>query len=287
VFAALDHAVIAVRELDAAADAYASLLGRRPSWRGEHAGLGTANALFRLANGYLELLAPRSDERFGAELRARIERDGEGLFALALATDDAAACAGALRARGIAAVGPIEGEGEDAASGAKRRWLHALMPEADLRGLFVFAIEHLSPADALRPAQAVGEEAACVSAFDHVVVRTSDPEASIALWRDRLGVRLALDRTFEERGVRLIFFRLGGVTIEFAARLGEGEPGGQEHDRLWGLAWQAPDVDGARARLARAGFDVSEVRPGNKPGTRVCTVRAGTCGVPTLIIGPD
>jgi hypothetical protein len=33
-----------------------------------------------------------------------------------------------------------------------------------------------------------------------------------------------------------------------------------------------------------AGIDVSEVRTGRKPGTRVMTVRSGTCGIPTLLV---
>ena len=48
-----------------------------------------------------------------------------------------------------------------------------------------------------------------------------------------------------------------------------------------------PDVQRARERLARAGFEVSETRPGHKEGTRVCTVRRETHGVPTLVLGPE
>jgi hypothetical protein len=44
------------------------------------------------------------------------------------------------------------------------------------------------------------------------------------------------------------------------------------------------DIDATRARLAAAGLDVSEVRAGRKPGTRVMTVRDGTCGVRTLML---
>jgi hypothetical protein len=47
------------------------------------------------------------------------------------------------------------------------------------------------------------------------------------------------------------------------------------------------DPRAARERVAAAGFDVSELRRGNKAGTSVCTVRSETCGVPTLLIGPD
>jgi hypothetical protein len=32
------------------------------------------------------------------------------------------------------------------------------------------------------------------------------------------------------------------------------------------------------------GLDVSEVRTGRRPGTRVMTVKSGTSGVPTLLI---
>jgi hypothetical protein len=45
-----------------------------------------------------------------------------------------------------------------------------------------------------------------------------------------------------------------------------------------------PDAEAARARLLAAGLDVSEVRAGRKPGTRVLTLRGGTCGVPTLLL---
>ena len=37
---------------------YVALLGRGPSWHGRHPAFGTRNVLFRLANTYVELLAP-------------------------------------------------------------------------------------------------------------------------------------------------------------------------------------------------------------------------------------
>jgi hypothetical protein len=49
-------------------------------------------------------------------------------------------------------------------------------------------------------------------------------------------------------------------------------------------AWERTTT--TRARLGAAGIDVSEVRTGRKPGTRVATVRNGTCGVPTLLVQP-
>jgi hypothetical protein len=58
--AAVDHVILAVADLEVATAAYAALLGRAPSWRGVHPGLGTRNAIFRLDNTYVELPRRRS-----------------------------------------------------------------------------------------------------------------------------------------------------------------------------------------------------------------------------------
>ena len=44
--------------------------------------------------------------------------------------------------------------------------------------------------------------------------------------------------------------------------------------------------DAAHARMKEAGLDVSSVRDGHKPGTRVMSVTGDPLGVPTLIIQP-
>jgi len=53
---------------------------------------------------------------------------------------------------------------------------------------------------------------------------------------------------------------------------------------LWGMTWRVADADATRERLTQSGVDVSEVRSGRKPGTRVMSVRSSTCGVPTLLL---
>jgi catechol 2,3-dioxygenase-like lactoylglutathione lyase family enzyme len=138
----------------------------------------------------------------------------------------------------------------------------------------VLAVER-SDASALRGA--APEAPAAPHALDHVVVRTSSPDAAIALYGEGLAIRLALDRVFKD--TRMLFFRVGGVTLEVvqdAAR--------DETDQLWGLAYRVRDIDAAHLQLTEAGFSPTPVRDGNKPGTRVFTLREGTCGVPTLIL---
>ena len=289
--ARLDHVILAVEDADAAARSYARLLGRSPAWRGEHPGAGTANALFRLENTYLELLAPAGDGPTGAALRAWLAARGEGLLGLAFGADDAAACREWLAARGLEP-GPLErGMGRDVESGAFREWLRVPLPLGRTRGVLLFAIEHLAPPELLPLVPPRGDASGAVYALDHAVLRSPDPEAARALYGEGLGLRLALDREFPEFGARLLFFRVGGVTVEIAAELAsearsEAKPSEVDRDRLFGLSWRVRDADAARARLAAAGFDVSAVRSGRRPGTRVLSVRDGTHGVPTLLLEP-
>jgi catechol 2,3-dioxygenase-like lactoylglutathione lyase family enzyme len=290
-----DHAVIAVRDLTAATERMEALLGRPASWRGIHPEAGTANALFRLENCYLELLAPEGAGPIGAQVEAALALRGDGMLAFAFGTADVAAAAATLRARGIDVAEPQPGEGRGAPAGAAapgaveseavRHWSSVLLPPDAARGIPVLVLQHRSPLELLPVTDPVAGADAAVAALDHAVVISDDPGASAAFYDATLGLRLALDREFPKRGLRLIFFRVGGVTVEVAGPI-EAKPDSDVGDRFGGLSYRVPNVDAIRARLLAADFDVSEVRDGNKPGTRVCTVRSGTCGVPTLLLEP-
>jgi catechol 2,3-dioxygenase-like lactoylglutathione lyase family enzyme len=287
----VDHVVVAVRDLAAASATYERLLGLRPSWRGVHPGFGTANTLFRLANTYLELLAPSGEGLVADALRAYLDDCGDGPLALAFGTADARAAAASLRAHGMPAPDPSDESGREISTDKERKWLRFSLPIERTRGVALMVVQHLSPPDALPAAAASGTPESTVSAIDHVVIMTASAEGVISLYGDMLGLRLALDRTFEPRKLRLVFFRVGGLTVECAAPLaGESTLGAPaptaDHDRFWGISYRVPDIDAARERLSRAGVDVSEVRTGMKPGTRVCTVRSQTHGVATLLLGP-
>ena len=164
-----------------------------------------------------------------------------------------------------------------------RRWSSVLLPLSATRGLPLLVIEHRSPVSALPLRGPEGSADAAIGAVDHVVVMSGDLAASRAVYGDSLELRLALDRGFEERGLQILFFRVGGVTVEVVGPL-KAAAAAASDDRFGGLAYRVADVDAARARLAATGFDVSPTRHGYKPGTRVCSVRSGTCAVPTLLL---
>ena len=99
-------------------------------------------------------------------------------------------------------------------------------------------------------------------------------------------MRLALDREFPDRHLRLLFFRSGGITLEYASPLPAATDRTAE-DRIHGVSYRVTDLAARRERLLAAGVDVSELRPGMRPGTTVATVRSGTAGVPTLLLQVD
>ena len=300
-----------VPELNAAVRQYARLLGRTPSWRGEQPAAGTENSLFRLGNAALEIVAPTAAGPSGlAEARSpsvssaphawtadslneRLNTEGEGLLALVLGTEDVEAFRAELLERGLHPT-PVEKQiDRDVESGAFREWRRVALSLETTRGVPLCAVENISPEDVVPMAAPLAEENESVFALDHTVVQTRDADATRSLYGDGLGLRLALERDFPQWGSRLQFFRVGGVTIEVAARYGDRNASESvaadapaDRDRLWGLCWRVPNAVAARERMKGVGFDVSEVRDGRKAGTRVFSVRDGTCGVPTLVIEP-
>jgi catechol 2,3-dioxygenase-like lactoylglutathione lyase family enzyme len=103
--AGIDHVVIAVRDLDRAQETY-TRLGFTLTPRGFHT-LGSANHCIMFGSDYVELLAlPRQHPamRYYADFLAR----GEGLAAVALASDDADAAHAELGADGIEADPPLD-----------------------------------------------------------------------------------------------------------------------------------------------------------------------------------
>lgn len=116
--------------------------------------------------------------------------------------------------------------------------------------------------------------------LDHVVVLTGDVDVAAANLGARLGLELRLDRTIEATGFRALFFRCGDAVVEVIAPAERAA----RPDTFGGIAWRVPDLEATRERIMTLGVDVSEVRTGRKPGTRVATVRDPGLATPTLLI---
>lgn len=117
---------------------------------------------------------------------------------------------------------------------------------------------------------------------DHLVLRTDDAQACIALFADELGIRLALDKTVPEWGGRMLFFRAGQLTLEVI----ESDRDTAGGNYFWGIAYQCRNIVETVQALAQRGVALSDIRTGRKPGTRVATIKSHCLGIPTLLIEP-
>lgn len=254
-----DHVVIAVRDIAAGVAAYETLLGRGAADVREADGVATA--VIVLDNIAVELMAPVGESDGARRLRAALD-SGEGLKSLVFAARDLDGLHRRAERVGLAPGDMVQRDAYRSFRANTER----------THGARLFFLQREAP---LTPSP---HTHAGVAGLDHIVIRTPDAERAAALYGARLGLDMRLDR--DVRGARLMFFRCGDAIVEVI------EDKSLDQDSLWGLSWRVTDADAARARLATAGVNVSEVRPGMKPGTRVFTVRDGTCGIPTLMIAP-
>jgi catechol 2,3-dioxygenase-like lactoylglutathione lyase family enzyme len=278
VITGLDHIVILVSDIAAGIAAYETLFARTPSWR--NTGDGAERVLFTLDNMTLELMSPHGDGATADRIRAVIAAQGEGLASICFRTGDIARMHRRLDRLTLRPEPVAEVESRDEVSNATLSWKRTRAATEATRGVRLFFLELAKE----RPLS-VRSTVASITALDHVVISTADPERAAALYGARLGLDMALDRSHPDWG-RLMFFRCGDLIVEVVQRAGKDALKDRAHDRLYGLSWRAADIDATRARLAAAGVEVSEVRAGRKPGTRVLTVRSGTCGIPTLLVQP-
>jgi len=269
-----DHVVVLANEIEAAITAYQTLFARAPSWR--YDGEGARRALFTLDNMTLELVAPDGDGASGDLVRNVLAAQGEGLASICFRTNDIAKMHRRLDRLTLKPEPVSDAESRDVTTGAVMAWKRTRAATDMTRGVRIFFLELAKE----RPLS-VRTGPTSITAMDHVVIGTADPERTAALYGARLGLDMALDRSHPEWG-RLMFFRCGDVVVEVAHK--PGKESADAPDRLRGICWRVADVDATRARLIESGVDVSEARPGRKPGTRVMTVRNGTCGVPTLLV---
>jgi catechol 2,3-dioxygenase-like lactoylglutathione lyase family enzyme len=233
--------------------------------------------LFTLDNMTLELMSPSGDGAIADRIRSVVTEQGEGLASICFRTGDIAKMHRRLDRLTLKPEPVAEVESRDATSGATLSWKRTRAATEATRGVRLFFLELAKE----RPLS-VRTAVASITALDHVVIATADPERAAALYGARLGLDMALDRSHPDWG-RLMFFRCGDLIVEIVHRPKDAVVD-KAHDRLWGLSWRVADIEATRARLASAGVDVSDVRAGRKPGTRVLTVRNGTCGIPTLLV---
>ena len=276
----LDHVLIVCTSIDEGEDTYTALLGREPDWRSSDPG-GSSTVIFQMENMALEIMAPHGGGPLARRLHTMMEQEGSGLKSLIFASDNLADDRAMFDRRALKPDEIAAGESTSPYSGTARYWSRFRLDEQATHGVRIFALTRKAPDPmAYKP---LGPNT--VTGLDHVVINTANPDRAAALYGARLGLRMALDRTNPDWDKRLMFFRIGGLTVELAHKLSAGT--GNQPDKLWGLTWKTPDIEAMHARLMAAKLAVTSIRAGRRAGTKVFSVREGTMGVPTLVISAD
>jgi catechol 2,3-dioxygenase-like lactoylglutathione lyase family enzyme len=274
VISGIDHVVVLVDDIKLASASCQTLLARAPAW--QNSGDGADRVLFTLENMTLELMAPSGFSVAADRIRNVIKIWGEGLASICFRVADIAKIHRRLDRVALKPDSVTEVESRDSGSGAVLHWKRTRATTELTRGVRMFFLELAGE----RPISVTTADAPILG-LDHVVVSTENPERAAALYGARLGLDMALDRSHQEWG-QLMFFRCGDLIVEVVKRPVAGND--KANDKLWGLSWRVADIEAVRARLLVSGIDVSEVRAGRKPGTRVMSVRSGTCGIHTLLL---
>ena len=279
--AGLDHVALVVRDLDAAVDGHTRMLGVTPNWIGR--GGGVRQAWFQFPNMALDLISPEGEGPFADLMRAHLDAHGEGQWAVAFTAADVEAFATLLTRRGIKASPPRPSR-TVADDGATRTWVGSTLDPAATGGLQMLLMAPQATPFPLSEPTGPG----AIAKLDHVVIGTGNVDRALGVYGAKLGLDLRLDRDNPQWNARQLFFRCGDAVVEMGAKIGEPSLEGlAKPDRFGGLAWRVVNPEAAQARIAAAGFGVSEVRPGRKPGTKVFTVRDAPAGVPTIMLSAE
>lgn len=213
----LDHIVLAVHDLSAAAERWRAL-GFTVSPPGLHSAyLGTGNHTVMLEDDYIELLGVLNSTDFNRPTRDFLDR-GEGLERLAMRGIDAQRAVQALHAAGVAGTGPFEfrrpvslpGGGESEAAFRIFSWPDLPAPG----GVRVFACQHLTRDTVWLPELTSHPNGA--RALERVEIRADDPEAEARTLAEMLGLDLSREEdggwrvTMRPRGADIVFRPLSG-----------------------------------------------------------------------------
>jgi catechol 2,3-dioxygenase-like lactoylglutathione lyase family enzyme len=255
-----DHILLKVSDLSKAKDDHHSLFGTAPAWEGTLD--GSAACLFEFQNTAFVLAQSETSE---------------GLGSICFQVDDIKRMSRRLSRlqmpeAGLETIIPPS----EAADSTKTRVARSIDPEVTNAIPLSFTTYHGAQIS-LRQQDVTG--------IDHVVIATTNPDRGAALFGARLGLDMRVNLKRPDWGAHLMFFKCGDAVIELVHRLGEGDTSTDSSpDTFYGLSWRVKDATLTHARLSRAGFDLTEVKDGRRPGTKIFSVLNRTAGVPTVVL---
>jgi len=237
--------------------------------------LGFKSSVFQLLNSEVHLLSIIADAKNVYENSFNYEHKNESIFAICLGSNDFLNDYKKFSELGLNPSKITYGfhEDRDKVKHEIKFFSFPINKTCDLRILISEASE-IQIRD-------FGEDV--VTKINQVVVYASEMESLKELFESKLGVRLALDKEFDfgQGKIRMMFFRIGDVTIEIVEDMKINK------NSYSGIGWHCDSIILNHKRFSERGFNISPIRKGRKEGTLVSTIKDAPLSVPTIIIGPD
>jgi glyoxalase-like protein len=273
----IDHAVVVVKDLDAAAETW-KRLGFTLSPRGTHsAKMGSGNYTIMLDPDYVELLGILAETDHNAPTRAFLAQRGEGIERIAFTAVDSTAGAEEIRARGYEPVGPVDFERpvpmpDGSLSAAKFRVFQWPVAEAP-GGVRIFACQHKTRETVWIPE--LMRHANAAKRLQQALIVTSEP-AEDAAHLSRL-----IDRDGRREADGAVMVPSGGDRADFVFLTRE-----QLAARYPGVSLQGlPKRGGAGLVFASSDLSATETAlasAGTRCGHAICVAPASATG--TLLV---
>ena len=159
------------------------------------------------------MIAVDDDGPLAETVNEHLEKNGESVFGLALETDDIEMAKKELSASFNTDLEISDGKGVNNISNEERHWRNIFIPRKFSRGIFTLLIQHTK---GNLPKHEISDESS-ISRMDHVVINSNDPDGLVDLYKEKYGIRLALDQFVEKWGGRMLFFRTNHTTSSLSS----------------------------------------------------------------------
>ena len=264
---------LVTKNLEETSRKFSIFFGRKPNFTGQSKNLGIDIISFGLNKTNICLISPKSSGIWSKTINNFLKNKGEGIFGINFSSDNLESDYNNFVKNKLKLSDRISGyfEGNNK-SQIKFSFFNIL--DNNIKSLNILISNEID----FQNNKVYSKSK--VSKVNQLVIQTDDPESIKGIFDEKLRIRLALDKTFKEWAGRMLFFRLGGVTLEVV----EGKDI-KQNSQYYGIGWHADNYNNCYNALLKDGFSFSEIRKGRKKGTLVSTLKKPILNIPTILIG--
>ena len=264
---------LVTKNLEETSRKFSIFLGRKSNFTGQSKNLGIDIISFGLNKTNICLISPKSSGIWSKTINNFLKNKGEGIFGINFSSDNLESDYNNFVKNKLKLSDKISGyfEGNNK---SKIKFSFFNILNNNIKSLNILISNEID----FQNNKVYSKNN--VSKVNQIVIQTENPEAIKDIFEEKLRIRLALDKTFKEWAGRMLFFRLGGVTLEVV----EGKDI-KQNSQYYGIGWHADNYNNCYNALLKDGFSFSEIRKGRKKGTLVSTLKKPILNIPTILIG--